>query len=304
MPTVDTLLLGGIALQDFEYVAPTNLKEAIALMAEKGPKAKAMAGGTDILVQLRGHRFVIDRLVDVKAIPELNELSCSAEEGLTLGAAVACYRIYEDETIQGLYSGLVDAAFLIGGIQIQGRASVGGNLCNASPSGDTIPILIALGATCVVEGPNGSRSFPVEEFCLGPGKNALEDGELLVALKFPPPTSNSGAHYLRFIPRNEMDIAVAVVGASVVLEDDKAHIKSALIALAAVGPIPIFAKEASALLAGMAANEESYEAAAEAAKAAARPISDMRGTAKQRVHLSGVLTKRALREAVARAQGA
>ena len=272
-------------------------------MAEKGPKAKALAGGTDILVQLRGRRFAIDRLVDVKAIPELNELSCSDEEGLTLGAAVACHRIYEDETIQGLYSGLVDAAFLIGGIQIQGRASVGGNLCNASPSGDTIPILIALGATCVVEGANGSRTLPVEEFCIGPGKNVLEDGELLVALKFPPPTSNSGAHYLRFIPRNEMDIAVAGVGASVVLEDDKAHIKSALIALAAVGPTPIFAKEASALLAGMAANEESYEAAAEAAKAAVRPISDMRGTAKQRVHLSGVLTKRALREAVARAQG-
>ena len=272
-------------------------------MAEKGPKAKALAGGTDILVQLRGHRFVIDRLVDVKAVPELNELSCSADEGLTLGAAVACHRIYEDETIQGLYSGLVDAAFLIGGIQIQGRASVGGNLCNASPSGDTIPILIALGVTCVVEGPNGSRTLPVEEFCVSPGKNALEDGELLVALKFPPPTSNSGAHYLRFIPRNEMDIAVAGVGASVVLEDDKERIKSARIALAAVGPTPIFAEEASALLAGMAANEESYEAAAEAAKAAVRPISDMRGTAKQRVHLSGVLTKRALREAVARAQG-
>ena len=272
-------------------------------MAEKGPKAKALAGGTDILVQLRGRRFFIDRLVDVKAVPEMNELSCSAEEGLTLGAAVPCYRIYEDEAIQGLYSGLVDAAFLIGGIQIQGRASVGGNLCNASPSGDTIPILIALGATCVIEGPIRSRTLPVEDFCTGPGANVLQDGELLVALKFPPPAANSGAHYLRFIPRNEMDIAVAGAGASVVLDDDKETIKSARISLAAVGPTPIFAEEASELLAGRAANEESYEAAADAAKAAARPISDMRGTAKQRVHLSGVLTKRALREAVARAQG-
>ena len=219
-------------------------------MAEKGPKAKALAGGTDILVQLRGRRFFIDRLVDVKAVPEMNELSCSAEEGLTLGAAVPCFRIYEDATIQSLYSGLVDAAFLIGGIQIQGRASVGGNLCNASPSGDTIPILIALGATCVIEGPNGSRTLPVEDFCTGPGQNVLQDGELLVALKFPPPAANSGAHYLRFIPRNEMDIAVAGAGASVVLEDDKETIKSARISLAAVGPTPIFAGEASELAGG------------------------------------------------------
>ena len=273
-------------------------------MAEKGTKARALAGGTDILVQLRGGRFKIDRLVDVKSVPEMNQLSCSAEEGLTLGAAVPCYRIYEDKTIQEMYSGLVDAAFLIGGIQIQGRASVGGNLCNASPSGDTIPALIALGASCVIEGPTGSRTMPVEKFCLGPGRSSLQEGELLVALRFPPPAAHSGAHYLRFIPRNEMDIAVAGSGVSVTLEEDRLHVKSARIALAAVGPTPILANEAGNLLVGKEANEESFEAAAEAAKAAVSPISDMRGTVKQRIHLVGVLTKRALRQAVARAKEA
>ncbi|MCZ6866386.1 MAG: xanthine dehydrogenase family protein subunit M [Chloroflexi bacterium] len=291
-------------MQDFEYVAPKTLNEAVQLMAEKGSRARAMAGGTDILVQLRGGRFKIDRLVDIKGVPEMNQLSCSTAEGLTLGAAVPCYRIYEDQTIQKMYPGLVDAAFIIGGIQIQGRASVGGNLCNASPSGDTIPALIALGAICVIEGPKGRRTLPVEDFCVAPGKNAMEDGELLVALQFPPPAPRSGAHYLRFIPRNEMDIAVAGSGVSVVLDEDRQHIKSARISLAAVGPTPIFAREAGDLLAGKEANEESFEAAAEAAKAAARPITDMRGTIKQRVHLSGVLTKRALRKAVARAKEA
>ena len=273
-------------------------------MAEKGSKARVLVGGTDVLVQLRSGRYRIDRLVDIKRIPEMNELTCSESGGLTLGAAVPCYRIYEDQTIQRMYPGLVDAAFIIGGIQIQDRASVGGNLCNASPSGDTIPALIALGATCIIEGPKGRRTLPVEEFCLAPGKNALDDGELLVALKFSPPVPASGAHYLRFIPRNEMDIAVVGAGAWVVLDGDRQRIKSARIALAAVGPTPIFAREAGDLLADRGANEESIEAAAEAAKAAVRPIDDMRGTVRQRVHLTGVLTKRALREAISRAKEA
>jgi carbon-monoxide dehydrogenase medium subunit len=266
-----------------------------------GARARVLAGGTDVLVQLRAGRIEIDRLVDVKGIPELNQLSCSEAEGLTLGAAVPCYRVYEDPTIARLYPCLVDAASLIGGIQIQGRATVGGNLCNSSPSGDTIPALIALEATCLIAGPEGRRTVPVEDFCTAPGRNVLEEGEILVALRFPPPKPRSGAHFLRFIPRNEMDIAVAGVGASVLLANS--HIDSARIALGAVGPTPIFAREASALLLGREANETAIEEAAEAAKAAARPIDDMRGTARQRIHLVGVLTKRALRIAIQRATG-
>ncbi len=269
------------------------------MLAEKGAKARVMAGGTDILVQLRAGRHQVERLVDVKNVPELNQVSYSEGDGLTLGAAVSCCRIYEDETIARLYPALVDSASLIGSVQIQGRASVGGNLCNGSPSADTIPALIALEATCLIIGPKGRRSVPVEEFCTGPGRTLLEEDEVLVAVKFPSPRPNSGAHYLRFIPRNEMDIAVAGVGASVVLDDG--HIRSARIALAAVGPTPIFATEASALLVGKEANEGAIEEAAEAAKGAARPISDMRGTARQRVHLVDILTKRALRTAIRRA---
>jgi len=289
-------------MQEFEYVGPTNLEDAIRLMAEKGPRAKALAGGTDVLVQLRGGRFQIDRLVDVKKIPELNELSCSAADGLTLGAAVPCYQVYEDQTIQKMYPGLVDSAFLIGGIQIQGRATVGGNLCNAAPSGDTIPALIVLEATCTVAGPNGRRTIAVEDFCAGPGRNVLQDGELLVALHIPAPKPTYGASFLRFIPRNEMDIAIANVAAAVLLDDSKQRIVSARIAIGSVGPTPIFVKQSGDLLAGKEANEASIEEAAEAAKGAATPINDMRGTIPQRIHLVGVLTKRALRTAISRAR--
>ena len=289
-------------MQDFEYVAPTTLDEAVRLMAESGPKAKALAGGTDVIVQLRGGRFDIDRLVDVKEIPEMNELSYSEANGLTVGAGVPCCLIYENETVIKHYPGLVDAAYLIGGIQIQGRATLGGNLCNSSPSGDTIPALMALGGVANVAGPNGPRSIPVEEFCTAPGRNQLQDGELLVNLNFPAPKPNSGAAFLRFIPRNEMDIAIANSAASVEL-DNAGKVVSARIAVGAVAPTPRMAQAAADAMVGKDASEATIEEAAEAAKAVASPINDMRGTVKQRIHLVGVLTKRALRTAVARAKG-
>ena len=289
-------------MQDFEYVAPTTLDEAVRLMAESGPKAKALAGGTDVIVQLRGGRFQIDRLVDVKSVPEMNELSYSDANGLTVGAGVPCCLIYENETVIEKYPGLVDAAFLIGGIQIQGRATLGGNLCNSSPSGDTIPALMALGGVANVAGPNGTRQVPIEDFCTAPGRNVLQDGELLVNMNFPAPKPNSGAAFLRFIPRNEMDIAIANSAASVEL-DDAGKVVSARIAVGAVAPTPRMAQAAADGMVGKDANEATIEEAAEAAKAVASPINDMRGTVKQRVHLVGVLTKRALRTAVARAKG-
>ena len=290
-------------MQDFEYVAPTTLDEAVRLMAESGPKAKALAGGTDVIVQLRGGRFEIDRLVDVKQIPEMNELSYSEANGLTVGAGVPCCLIYEDETVIEHYPGLVDAAFLIGGIQIQGRATLGGNLCNSSPSGDTIPALMALGGVANVAGPNGNRSIPIEDFCTAPGRNVLQDGELLVNMNFPAPKPNSGAAFLRFIPRNEMDIAIANAGVSVELDAAKEKVVSARIAVGAVAPTPRMAQAAADAMVGKDANEATIEEAAEAAKAVASPINDMRGTVKQRIHLVGVLTKRALRTAVSRAKG-
>ena len=277
------------------------MKEAVGLLAEKGAKARPLAGGTDLLIHLRNKVFELDRVVDIKKIPELNELTISAD-GLTLGAGVPCYLVYGHADIKKTYPGLWDSVFLIGGIQIQGRASMGGNLANAAPSGDTIPAAIVYGGVCVIHGPGGVREVPTEDFCTGPRKTVLKDGELLVSIKFPKPKPNSGAQYQRFIPRNEMDIAVAGVGAAVVLSNGA--IESARIALASVGPTPILAKQAGDLLAGKEPSESVIEQAAEAAVEACTPIDDMRGTIAHRKQLVRVLTRRTLNEAITRAKGA
>ena len=273
------------------------------ILASNGDNARMMAGGTDILVQMRAGRRTPSVVVDVKEIPELNVISYDASKGLTLGAAVPCYKIYQDKTLAAAYPGLIDTAELIGGIQIQGRASIGGNVCNAAPSGDSIPAVIVLGGVCNIAGPNGTREMPAEEFCIAPGQNALQNGEILVSISFPAPQAHSGANYLRFIPRNEMDIAVAGVGTSVVLDAAGQNFVSARIALASVAPTPVFAKEAGDSLAGKAVSEEAIQQASELAQAAAKPISDMRGTIRQRTHLIGVLTRRSLNNAIERARG-
>jgi carbon-monoxide dehydrogenase medium subunit len=289
-------------LKDFEYAAATTVDEAVSLMAAHGDRAVMLAGGTDILVQLRETDLEADLVVDVKKIPELMRLDYSAQSGLKLGAAVPCCELYDNAEISAAYPGLVDAARIIGGWQIQSRACIGGNLCNSSPAADSIPTLIAYGVTCHVAGPDGERTVPAAEFCTAPGKNVLQRGELLVSLQFPPVAPHSSAAYERFIPRNEMDIAVVGAGSWVRLNDAGDTIEEARIALASVAPTPLFAEEASTWLTGKPANEASYAAAGELAKKIATPISDMRGTAEYRTHLVGVLTKRTLATAVERAK--
>jgi carbon-monoxide dehydrogenase medium subunit len=240
-------------------------------------------------------------VIDIKKIPEMNAVKYDPVKGLTLGAAVACYKIYENAAVRTHYPGLIDVVEIIGGTPIQGRASVGGNLCNAAPSADAIPALIAYNAICHIVGPQGVRHVPAEEFCTGPGKNVLAANEILVALHLPPPAPHSGAAYLRFIPRNEMDIAVVGVGASAEVVGGKFH--AVRVALASVAPTPVFVTEAGAALEGIPANAESIQIAANLAKAAAKPISDMRGTAEYRRHLCEVLTRRALQTALDRALG-
>jgi carbon-monoxide dehydrogenase medium subunit len=283
----------------FDYAAPATVGEAVALMAAH-PRARLLAGGTDLLVQLRAGRKETDFVIDLKRIPELNAIYYDTARGLTLGAAVPCYRIYRDQNVARAYPSLVEVASLIGGTQIQGRASIGGNLCNAAPSADSVPLLIALGAVCRIMGPGGAREVAVEHFCTGPGRNVLQPGELLVALHLPPPQRHSGARYLRLIPRNEMDIAVAGAGVEVVLDDGK--FRSARIALASVAPTPLYVREAGDALVGHPVNEESIAAAGEIARKSAEPITDMRGTAEYRRHLCAVLTRRALDAAVKRAR--
>jgi carbon-monoxide dehydrogenase medium subunit len=290
-------------LQAFDYVAAQTVDEAVSLLAAKGDQARVLAGGTDLIVQLREGRRQLELVVDVKKIPDVNVLSYDAQNGLQLGAAVPCHRIYNNTTIAQTYPGLIDAFALVGGTQIQGRASVGGNLCNSSPAADTTPALIAHHATCVIAGPNGRREVPVEQFCTAPGRNVLQRGEFLVSLRFPAPPRGFGAHYLRFIPRNEMDIAVVGVGSSVVLGNDNTTVNAARVALGAVAPTPLLVEEAAAALIGKPLSEATIAAAAAAAQAAARPINDMRGTIEQRRHLVGVLTRRTLQRAGARARG-
>src|ERR1043166_8829682 len=265
-------------MKDITYAAPKTVADATALLNDKGDRARILAGGTDIIVQVREGRRDIDALVDIKHITEVNELTLDAK-GLTIGAAVPCCVIYENQAIAKAYPGLIDAVSLIGGIQIQSRASLGGNLCNGSPAADGIPVLIALEGTCDIAGPKGTRSVPVEQFCTGPGKTVLGRGEFLLRLRFPPPKKPSGATYLRFIPRNEMDIAVVGVGVAVQLDSAKSKCTAARIALAAVAPTPLFVPDAGAALVGTSLDAAAIAKAASLAQAAAKPISDMRGGA-------------------------
>jgi carbon-monoxide dehydrogenase medium subunit len=287
----------------FEYVAPTTLAEAVGVLARNGAAARVLAGGTDLIIQERERRRKVGIMVDVKSIAELKELSVGADGSLRVGAAVPCARIYRDPEIRRRFPALIDSASRIGGIQIQSRASLGGNLCNSSPAADSIPTLIALNATCEIAGPNGRRSVPADAFCTGPGQNVLQPNEILVAVTFPAPAPHGGAAFERFTPRNEMDIAVANAAANVTLSADSSRFESARIAIGAVAPTPLYVEAAGDALSGQPVSDETIARAAEVARAAAHPITDMRGSAGQRTHLVGVLTTRVIKTAVERARG-
>lgn len=293
-------------MHPFAYEAPSTIDDAVAVLEKHGDKARPIAGGTDVLVQARANRWDLEAIVDVKNIQELTEIIHYPDGSTSIGAATPCYKIYEDDLVRAKYPGIIDAVEMIGGIQIQSRASLGGNLCNSSPSADGICPLIAYKAVCHIAGPGGEgahRDVPVAKFCTGPGSNVLERGEMLVAMVLPAPERNSGAAYVRFIPRNEMDIAVCGAGVGVRLNDAGDIFEDAIVALAAVAPVPLVVPEAADALIGNPVNDDTIAKAAAAAKAAARPIADMRGSIDQRKHLSEVLTRRMINKAVERARG-
>ncbi len=283
----------------FDYAAPTSLNEAVAVLASQNGNASILSGGTDLLAAMKDGKGEPSVIVDVKKIDELNVLNLD-DSGLTIGAAVPCHILNSSELVRDNYPALHDSSSLIGGTQIQGRATFGGNLCNASPAADAIPNLIAHKAVANVFGPNGNRSVPVEDFCTGPGSTVLDAGELLVSLSLPTPPAGFGAGYLRFIPRNEMDIAVVGAGVSVVLDGDT--VVEGRVSLGAVAPTPLFVQECSNAMAGQALSEALITEVGRLAEQAAKPISDMRGTVAQRKHLSNVLTRRAMQIAVDRAR--
>jgi len=289
-------------LHPFAYVAPSTIDEAVAVLDKHGDRARPLAGGTDLLVKARANVWELDAVVDIKNIPELMTLTIG-NDGLSIGAGVPCYQVYENQEVAADYPCIVDGTEIIGGIQIQSRAGLGGNLCNASPSADGICPLIVHNAVAHIAGPGGSRDVAVEDFCTGPSRTVLKKGELLVSISMPRPPANFGAAYTRFIPRNEMDIAVAGVGVSVILDSSGQNFVSARIALASVGPTPILASAAGDSLAGKPVNDDAIAAAATLASDASTPITDMRGTIAQRIQLINVLTGRMINKAVERARG-
>jgi len=279
-----------LQMKPFEYIAASSVDDAVRALGSRAD-ARVLAGGTDLIVQLKSGRREAGLVVDVKRIPELTAIAMDAD-GLRLGAAAACIHIAANRDVRTHYPALAEVAALIGGTAIQGRASIGGNLCNAAPSADAVPLLIALSARARVAGPDGRREIAVEDFCIAPGKNALAPGEFLVDIFIPKPASGTRAKYLRFIPRNEMDIAVAGVGVAATVVDGK--ITMARLALASVAPTPLFVREVGGALEGQAPSAALIEQAAALAQAAARPISDMRAPADYRRHICGVLSRRAL----------
>ncbi|MGB1939837.1 MAG: FAD binding domain-containing protein [Pseudomonadales bacterium] len=281
------------------YHAPNSIDDAIKILADASLPPKVLSGGTDLIIQMQRPKAPEALVVDVKKIPGMRDAEWS-EDGLTLGPAMSCAEFTKRQDIKSIFPGLVEAAYLIGSTQVQGRASLGGNLCNASPAADTIPALIANRAICVIQGPSGTRLVPVEAFVTGVGKNCLEQGELLAALTLARPEPGTADAYLRFIPRTEMDIAVAGAAVSLTL-DSRGVCRNARIAIGAVAPTAILVPAAEDILVGETISDEVLAGVAQAASDAASPISDRRGTVEFRRHVVGVLTKRATLIAAERA---
>ena len=273
-----------------QYSVPTTLAAATQALAGSSG-GKILAGGTDLLVQMKLGLRDPALVVDIKRIPELMAITLDAK-GLRLGAAVPGAVVTGSAEIARRYPGFTEALGLIGSSQVQGRCSAGGNLCNASPAADSVPALIASGGICHIVGPGGARTVAAEDFNTGPGTNCLAPGEILVALELPCPAPRSSSAYLRFIPRTEMDIAVA--GAAVALTlDASGTCTAARVAIGAVAPTALLVPTAADALVGTKLDDGSLKQAGAAASAASSPITDKRGTAEYRRKVVAVLVRRA-----------
>ena len=285
-------------MQELAYERPTTVAEAVALLARDN--ACALAGGTDLIPQLREERKAATRVVDLKHVPELNRITRLPDGGWRIGAAVSVACLGADAGFAAEHAGLLASARMIGSLQIQSRATLAGNLCNAAPSADAVPLLIALGAIVEIESADGVRSRAgTGSIAKGHGKTTLVRGDLVTALLLPPLAPRTAACYLRFTPRREMDIAVAGSGVVLTLSGDGA-IETASIVLASVGPVPLRASQAETLLLRQRPSAALFTAACAAAAAECRPISDTRGSAAYRRELVAVLTRRALEDCTRR----
>jgi len=288
-------------MTDIRYLAPRTLDEAISAFAAAGSAARIMAGGTDLLVQMRSGAVRPGLIVDIKKIAEMTAIEETADGGFRVGAAVSGAELAEHPRFGKVWPGVLEAVNLIGSKQVQGRASAGGNLCNASPAGDSVPAMVAAGAVVTVHGPDGRREMPVEKVPAGPGRANLRSGEILVSFTLPPRPPGSGDAYLRMIPRTEMDIAVVGCGVSLTLVGGVCT--AARVGLGAVAPTVLLVEEAAKPLIGSKFDDAAVSAAATACSAACRPIDDKRGTSAYRTKIVGVLLKRTVAIAVRRAGG-
>lgn len=284
-----------------QYVAPETTKAAVALLAKAKGSAYVLAGGSDLLVRMKGGFIEPDLIVDIKRIKALREVKKTAS-GFSIGAAVSCAELGENKTLRKAWPGVVEAANLIGSKQVQGRCTVTGNLCNAGPAADSVPALVAAGAKAVIQGPKAKRTIPVEQVPVGPGKTSLKKGEIVEAIVLPARPAKSGDAYLRFIPRTEMDIAVVSCGVSLTL-DAKGVVKDARVALGAVAPTVLLVTAAAKALIGSKLDDAALDKLGEACSAACRPIDDKRGTIEFRTKVAAVLAKRAAKIAYGRAGG-
>jgi len=283
------------------YEAPQSVDAAVSLLAGAKGGAKVLAGGTDVLVQLHAELIEPDLLVDVKHIPELKEIK-AAGGGFRIGAAVPGVEIMDHAAFAAAWPGVIEGVALIGSVQVKGRATLAGNLCNASPAADSVPAVIAAGAVVSIAGPDGTREAPVEDIVTGPGKTSLKTGEFITSFAFPARPPHSGDCYLRLTPRTEMDIAVVGAGVSLTL-DDSGTCTAARVALGAVAPTPLLVKEAADAIIGTKVDDAALTKLGEAASAACNPISDKRGTKEYRIKTAAVLARRAAEKALERARG-
>jgi carbon-monoxide dehydrogenase medium subunit len=290
---------GGL-MTDLRYEAPATLQAAVALLAGAAGPTRVLAGGTDVIVQMETDLIEPALLVDIKKIPEVRQIT-EENGGFRIGAAVPGMEITSHPALNKAWPGVIDGVKLIGSIQVRGRASIGGNLCNGSPAADSVPALIAAGAIARIVGPNGTREAPVEAIPVGPGKTSLAKGEIIASFFLPARPPHSGDAYQRFTPRTEMDIAVVGVGINITL-DDGGTCTAARVALGAVAPTVLLVKEAADALVGTKLDEAALDRLAAAASAACRPIDDKRGTREYRIKVAGVLARRTALQALERAK--
>jgi len=288
-------------MSDTQYLAAKTIDEAVQAHNQANGSARFLAGGTDLLVQIKSGIKKPNLVIDVKKIVELNNIEEISENEFIVGASVSGANLNRNKKFASLWPGVIEAFRLIGSEQIQGRASLGGNLCNGSPAGDSVPALIAAGCTAIIAGPDGKKELPIEEFHTGPGKTVLKNGEMLVSLKFPKRESNSSDAYLRMTPRTEMDIAVVGCGVNLTLDNDICT--SVRVSLGAVAPTPLLIKEASDIMVGTNLNSEVLEKVARICMDSCNPINDKRGTIEYRTKVAGVLFKRATLIVIDRIKG-